>query len=604
MKNTNNKINGKTRKRKSIDLSNNNPNDSSNNNVFINISDFSFNIPRFFPIIDVSNDEIDIFNNKTYDISMIKRNINQKLDDFDKKIKEIVNELLDDINIKDNDCLEGNMKNKEYTSPYEKKTKKNNENTDYFLSLMKILDNDVSNNDNLSLTLTHSYNKNKTNLDKLLDKFDKDYKSFQYSNTLYSDTSSDKNHSQKLLDNKPSYDRYKTTYGSSYNTGASKNYSSYSSTTTKSGLNTRPYTYGYHMHNKRKSGLYGRRRYPPPPPKPAIKIKKRKVNIDVEINGLSDLLDLIKKYPLSYDVEYNINMDAIHKIESPLLELNNMIGMNTLKDSVVDQILYFIQDLHTIAKVGSINEDFMHTVIYGPPGTGKTEIAKIMGKIFSKMGILKKGTFRKATRADLIAGYLGQTALKTKEVIKDSLGGVLFIDEAYALGNSEKRDSFAKECIDTLCEALSDNKDKLMVIIAGYEEDLKKCFFNYNQGLESRFTWRFKTDDYTHKELKHIFIKKVKDAGWSFKKEDKIKDTWFEENMDYFKYYGRDMETLFSKTKIAHARRVFCKPKDEKTKISMKDLKKGLELYLKNDEVKSRKENANGIKNIIESMYV
>ena len=131
-------------------------------------------------------------------------------------------------------------------------------------------------------------------------------------------------------------------------------------------------------------------------------------------------------------------MDAIHNIEAPLLELDKMIGMKKLKDSVVDQILYFIQDLHTIAKVGSANEDFMHTVIYGPPGTGKTEIAKIMGKIFSKMGILKKGTFRKATRADLIAGYLGQTALKTKEVIKESLGGVLFIDEAYALGNSEK----------------------------------------------------------------------------------------------------------------------------------------------------------------------
>ena len=98
----------------------------------------------------------------------------------------------------------------------------------------------------------------------------------------------------------------------------------------------------------------------------------------------------------------------------------------------------------------------------------------------------------------------------------------------------KKRDSFAKECIDTLCEALSDNKDKLMVIIAGYEKDLKDCFFNYNQGLESRFTWRFKTDDYTHKELKHIFIKKVKDAGWSFKKEDKIKDTWFEEKHGLF----------------------------------------------------------------------
>jgi len=96
----------------------------------------------------------------------------------------------------------------------------------------------------------------------------------------------------------------------------------------------------------------------------------------------------------------------------------------------------------------------MHAVIYGPPGTGKTEVAKIMGKIFSNLGILKNNVFKKVTRDDLVAGYLGQTAMKTKDVIKSCIGGVLFIDEAYALGNSEKRDSFAKESIDTICEAL------------------------------------------------------------------------------------------------------------------------------------------------------
>lgn len=650
MKNRNNKINGNVNKRNSIDFSNNMTKDGSNNHVFVNIIDLSNQKLHFFPTFDESNNEIDIFPNYSYDISLIKRNFDTHLTQFDKKIKEIIDELLDDINIKDNYCLENsvekdkkNMDNHDnnqlqlsrvnYTNNMNKMNNKNSDNNDssnndinYFFSLMKLLDSDNSNNDLLNLTLTHSYDKNKLDLDKLLDSFDKDYTSFQASNTLYSDTTSkgnkttDGRKNRKLLNNKPYYDRYKTTYGSSYNY-PDKPYNSFDSlsnnrnnlntssskTGSKTGLNTKPYTYGTHMRKRRSSSLYTKNSHyprPPTPPRPSLKIQKKKVTIDVEINGLSDLLDLIKKYPLSYEIEYNINMDAIHKIEAPLLELDKMIGMKTLKDSVVDQILYFIQDLHTIAKVGSANEDFMHTVIYGPPGTGKTEIAKIMGKIFSKMGILKKGTFRKATRADLIAGYLGQTALKTKEVIKESLGGVLFIDEAYALGNPEKRDSFAKECIDTLCEALSDNKDKLMVIIAGYEKDLKDCFFNYNQGLESRFTWRFKTDDYTHKELKHIFIKKVKDAGWSFKKEDKIKDTWFEENMDYFKYYGRDMETLFSKTKIAHARRVFCKPKDEKTKLSMKDLKKGLELYLQNDEVKSRKENGNGIKDIIESMYV
>ena len=120
---------------------------------------------------------------------------------------------------------------------------------------------------------------------------------------------------------------------------------------------------------------------------------------------------------------------------------------------------------------------------------------------------MRSNVFKKVTRADLIAGYLGQTAIKTRKVIEECLGGVLFIDEAYALGNNEKSDSFSKECIDTLCEALSDHKDELMIIIAGYEKELKKCFFEYNEGLESRFVWRFSTEEYSPQELRKIFIK-------------------------------------------------------------------------------------------------
>ena len=280
-------------------------------------------------------------------------------------------------------------------------------------------------------------------------------------------------------------------------------------------------------------------RLPAPPPIPVIE----KVDIDVEINSLKDLLQLCNDYPLKSNVEYNINMKAIHDIKEPLTELDNMIGLSPLKLSIMDQILYFIQNLHQTDNVK--NNDFMHTVIYGPPGTGKTEVAKIMGKIFSKMGVLPRNIFKKATRADLIAGYLGQTALKTKDLVKECLGGVLFIDEAYALGNEEKRDSFAKECIDTLCELLSDHKNNLMVIIAGYEDELKNCFFDYNQGLDSRFTWRFRTTDYTSDELKAIFEKKVTDAKWDFK--NNIPASWFSEKKDYFKFFGRDMETLFAK---------------------------------------------------------
>lgn len=333
---------------------------------------------------------------------------------------------------------------------------------------------------------------------------------------------------------------------------------------------------------------------------PAKRIKKTKVNIEVEITNLDDLIKLIDDYPIDETKEYNINMEGLHKIRAALVDLNNMIGMKDLKENIVDQILYYIQDIN---KSG----DFMHTVIYGPPGTGKTEIAKIIGAIFSKLGILKKGNFKKVTRSDLVAGYLGQTAMKTRDVINDCLGGVLFIDEAYALGNNDKKDSFSKECIDTLCEALSNHKDNLMVIIAGYEHELKECFFNYNQGLDSRFTWRFKTDEYKGEELFNIFLKKVKEINWEIVENDsniKITKQWFEKNHDYFKFYGRDIETLLAKTKIVHARRVFCKPQNEKMKITLKDLEKGFALYLKNDEVKNRKDNEN-LKSIIKNtMYI
>jgi len=311
------------------------------------------------------------------------------------------------------------------------------------------------------------------------------------------------------------------------------------------------------------------------------------ININVEINNISDILKLIDRYQNDPAIKYNIDMKALHNIKEPLEELNNMIGMKDLKNNIVDQILYFIQQLH---KNKNSSGEFLHTVIYGPPGTGKTEIAKIMGKIYSKVGILSKGTFKKVTRSDLIAGYLGQTALKTKDVIKEAMGGVLFIDEAYALGNPEKRDSFAKECIDTLCEALSDNKENLMVIIAGYEKELKESFFAFNQGLDSRFTWRFKTDEYTAEDLYQIFIKMVKDIGWEIDTDSNITVDWFKKNKDYFQFFGRDIETLLAKTKIAHSRRVFCLPETDKKKINQKDLDKGLEIFLRNDDIKNRKD--------------
>ena len=330
------------------------------------------------------------------------------------------------------------------------------------------------------------------------------------------------------------------------------------------------------------------------------------IDIDVEINCISDLLKLTETYKLDKNIHYNVDMVKLHNIKEQLTELNNMIGMKELKKNIVYQILYFIQDLHictfeTSNDVNKISNEYMHTVIYGNPGTGKTEVAKIIGNIFSKLGLLSKGTFKKVTRSDLIAGYVGQTALKTKEVIKESLGGVLFIDEAYSLGNNEKKDTFSKECIDTICEALSDYKENLMVIIAGYENELNECFFNYNQGLNSRFAWRFKMEDYSGEDLYKIFVKKVQCYNWEVTHD--ITSLWFDKHIEHFKFFGRDIENLLAKTKIVHSKRVFCKNIIEKKKIKLEDLENGLTMYLNNNDTKTNKETNYVKKQLQYSMY-
>ena len=321
--------------------------------------------------------------------------------------------------------------------------------------------------------------------------------------------------------------------------------------------------------------------------------EKTYVEIDVSLNNLGDVLQLIKNNPVKEDTEYNIDLKSLHNIKSELEQLDKMVGMKSLKSSILDQLVYFMQDLH----LTNGSSDFKHTVLYGPPGTGKTEIAKIIGTMYSKLGILKNNIFRKVTRNDLVAGYLGQTAIKTKNVIQDCLGGVLFIDEAYALANSYEDDSFSKECIDTLCEALSDHKNNLMVIIAGYENELNNSFFRSNPGLESRFMWRFKTDCYNATELKSIFKKKVEEAEWTID-ESAITDAWFEKRKEKFPSFGRDMEMMFSYTKIAHSRRVYGKPREMRKCLNSKDLDRGYEMLLEN----RKKENP--ITKAMLSMYI
>ena len=254
----------------------------------------------------------------------------------------------------------------------------------------------------------------------------------------------------------------------------------------------------------------------------------------------------------------HINADIEQKeLIDALKDLNNLVGMKELKQQIINQILFFLQDLNDKSM-------FMHTVITGPPGCGKTSVAHIISKIYKSLGFLTSDKVVKADRSDLIGEYVGWTAPKTKKVLESAKGGVLFIDEAYSLGSgndSGNGDTFSKECIDTINEYLSLHVDDLICIIAGYKEEVDRCFFKQNQGLERRFPWRFNIEKYNDEELCEIMFRQA--SGINNKNPWKIIANRgnitkkIKENLEYLSGNGGDTLNLLDKCKIAHARRIF-----------------------------------------------
>ena len=239
-----------------------------------------------------------------------------------------------------------------------------------------------------------------------------------------------------------------------------------------------------------------------------------------------------------------------------LAELDGYIGLQTVKEEVHNLInmasVYQLRRQHDLPTT----DMSLHLVFTGNPGTGKTMMARMMARIYRSLDILSRGQLVEVDRSGLVAGYVGQTAIKTQKVIDKAMGGVLFIDEAYAL-NGRSENDFGQEAIDTILKAMEDHRDDLVVIVAGYT-DLMDRFIHSNPGLESRFNRFLLFDDYTTDEMVEIFRMQCKKGCYQLTEEAQplIRDYIAEESADDSFGNARGVRNLFEHVLVAQNNRL------------------------------------------------
>ena len=310
-----------------------------------------------------------------------------------------------------------------------------------------------------------------------------------------------------------------------------------------------------------------------------------KVKIDENLNvSLLDYISSthkdIKDYPIYRD--NLINYLSFHK-EIPKLkevktmdevfsELDSLVGLYDIKKILRDLVnLISLKDKSDL-KIASVN---LHMLFLGNPGTGKTTVARLLADILYNLGYIKENKLIEVSSKDLVAEYVGQTAIKTYSVVERALGGILFVDEAYSL--SSKNNSYNDEAIATLIKAMEDNRDNLVVIFAGYTKEMND-FIKSNSGIASRIGYTLNFVDYTEDELIEIFKGMVKKAGFKITNEALYKAKKIIEKYKNMENFGnaRFVRNMYEKTVVNHATNT----KDKKRKdilitITDKDIEVG-----------------------------
>jgi len=245
-------------------------------------------------------------------------------------------------------------------------------------------------------------------------------------------------------------------------------------------------------------------------------------------------------------------------LEDALKELNSLIGLDNIKQDI-KSLINIINSNKLRAQEGLPQHKFsLHSVFMGPPGTGKTTIARILANIYSYLGVLPQSNFVETDRAGLVAGYVGQTAIKTDAIVNKAMNGILFIDEAYTLKRGNDENDFGQEAIDILLKRMEDSRENLVIIVAGYEDEMNH-FIDSNPGLKSRFNRYFYFNDYSPEQLTEIFSSIAKKSGFVFKETAlaRVKELFTLLYNNKNKQFGnaRLARNIFEKTFENHANR-------------------------------------------------